>query len=137
MKATAARGIVVRLDGRAVTVPPGTTVAAALWNAGIDALRASVSGEPRGPLCGMGICFECRVTIDGVAHRRACMVTCAPDMAVETGGAATTGGRRVTAAPGEQGEPGGNRHGYPAPGPGEAPSHRHAPTAAGGERGGA
>ena len=116
MKATAALGIVLRLDGRAVTVPPGTTVAAALWNAGIDALRASVSGEPRGPLCGMGICFECRVTIDGVAHRRACMVTCAPGMEVETGAAAPSAGRRVTAAPGEQGEPGGHRHGLTAPG---------------------
>jgi predicted molibdopterin-dependent oxidoreductase YjgC len=117
VKATAARGIVLRLDGRPVTVPPGTTVAAALWNAGVDALRASVAGEPRGPLCGMGICFECRVTIDGVAHRRACMVTCAPGMEVETGAAAAAAGSRgMAAAPGEQGEPGGIRRGLTAPG---------------------
>jgi hypothetical protein len=32
----------------------------------------------------MGICFECRVTIDGVPHRRACMEACAPEMRVET-----------------------------------------------------
>ncbi len=35
-------------------------------------LRRSATGEPRGPLCGMGTCFECRVTIDGVPHRRSC-----------------------------------------------------------------
>jgi sarcosine oxidase subunit alpha len=72
------------IDGRAVTVAPGTTVAAALWSAGIFRFRTSVSGEPRGPLCGMGVCFECRVAIDGVPHRRACLVACAPGMTVET-----------------------------------------------------
>lgn len=36
--------------------------------------RRSVSGEPRGPLCGMGICFECRATVSGVPHRRTCQI---------------------------------------------------------------
>jgi NADPH-dependent 2,4-dienoyl-CoA reductase/sulfur reductase-like enzyme len=49
------------------------TVAAALENAGRSVLRRSVSGEPRGVLCAMGICFECRVEIRGSPHRRACM----------------------------------------------------------------
>ncbi|MET0621230.1 MAG: FAD-dependent oxidoreductase [Thermoanaerobaculia bacterium] len=49
------------------------TVAAALENAGRSILRRSVSGEPRGVLCAMGICFECRMDIGGVPHRRACM----------------------------------------------------------------
>jgi thioredoxin reductase len=52
---------------------PEITVAAARENAGRPVLRRSVSGEPRGVLCAMGICFECRVEIGGVAHRRACM----------------------------------------------------------------
>ncbi len=52
---------------------PEITVAAALENAGRRALRRSVGGEPRGVLCAMGICFECRVEIGGVPHRRACM----------------------------------------------------------------
>jgi NADPH-dependent 2,4-dienoyl-CoA reductase/sulfur reductase-like enzyme len=76
--------ITLRLDGREIAVAPGTTVAAALWNHGTFHFRTSPSGEPRGPLCGMGICFECRVTIDGHPHRRACLVPCAPGMAVET-----------------------------------------------------
>ncbi len=52
---------------------PEITVAAARENAGQPILRRSVSGEPRGVLCAMGICFECRVEISGVPHRRACM----------------------------------------------------------------
>jgi NADPH-dependent 2,4-dienoyl-CoA reductase/sulfur reductase-like enzyme len=88
VSAAAAGATTLWLDGRPVTVAPGTTVAAALWNAGILAFLTSASGEPRGPVCGMGSCFECRVTIDGVAHRRACLVTCAPGMVVETSGAA-------------------------------------------------
>ena len=112
----ASRGVTLRLDGRAVTVPAGTTVAAALWNAGIYAFRTSVSGEPRGPLCGMGVCFECRVTIDGVAHRRACLVSCAAGMEVETDAGADAGARREPAAPREDGGPIGGRHGPAAPG---------------------
>ena len=72
-------------DGRRVTAPVGTTVAAALLDAGVRGFRQSVRGEPRGPLCGMGICFECRVTIDDIPHRRACLVPVADGMRVTTG----------------------------------------------------
>jgi D-hydroxyproline dehydrogenase subunit alpha len=61
------------LDGRPAEAAGGTSLLAALWNAGVRALRASVSGEERGPVCGMGTCFECRVAIDGEHHRRACL----------------------------------------------------------------
>ena len=66
-----------------VTVAPGTTVASAILIAGIPT-RQSVTGEPRGPLCGMGICFECRATIDDVQHQRSCQVLCAEGMKVRT-----------------------------------------------------
>ena len=56
--------LTVTVNGTPVLVPSGATVAVAMVLAG-QACRTSVSGEPRGPLCGMGICFECRVTIDG------------------------------------------------------------------------
>jgi len=75
----------ITVDGRALAVPAGTTVAVALLNHGVMSFRASATGEPRGPLCAMGTCFECRVTIDGVAHRRACLTPCRPGMVVETG----------------------------------------------------
>lgn len=60
---------------REIVAPHGASVAAALLLAGVLAFRRSVSGEPRAPLCGMGVCHECRVTIDGVPHRRSCLVT--------------------------------------------------------------
>jgi D-hydroxyproline dehydrogenase subunit gamma len=76
----------VTIDGRVVEVEAGTTVAVALLAAGAWRFRTSVGGEPRGPICAMGICFECRVTIDGVAQRRACMEPCRPGMGIVTGG---------------------------------------------------
>jgi hypothetical protein len=68
-----------------VTVPDFAMVSTAVAMAGVSGYRRSVSGEPRGPLCGMGICFECRVTIDGRAHCRSCQVVCQPGMEVRTG----------------------------------------------------
>lgn len=76
------------VDGKSVRVAADVTVAAALLNAGVRAFRTSVSGAPRAPLCGMGICFECRVTIDGVPHRRSCLVRVADQMVIVTGSAA-------------------------------------------------
>jgi hypothetical protein len=46
--------------------------------------RTSLSGEPRGPLCGMGICFDCAATIDGVPLRRTCQVFCRAGMEIAT-----------------------------------------------------
>ena len=83
--------VTISADGRLVSVSAGVTVAAALLDAGISAFRRSVSGESRAPLCGMGTCYECRVTIDGVAHRRACLVTVAEGMHVTTAAAAGAG----------------------------------------------
>lgn len=76
--------IALTIDGRPFRVKAGTTVAAALAAAGISAVRRSVTGALRGPLCGMGICFECRVTIDGAPHRLGCQTPCAAGMEVRT-----------------------------------------------------
>ena len=75
--------ISLRVNGEPVAVLPGTTVAAAILISGFST-RVSVTGEPRAPLCGMGICFECRATINGFAHRRSCQVLCQPGMDVST-----------------------------------------------------
>ena len=71
------------INGEPVRVPSGATVAIAVALAGRNC-RRSVTGEPRAALCGMGICFECRVTIDGEPHRRSCQVLCEPGMQVLT-----------------------------------------------------
>lgn len=78
------RTVSILVDGRLLEVPAGITLAAAILNAGEDAFRDSVSGAPRGPVCGMGICFECRVTIDGAPFRRACLEPVVAGMRVTT-----------------------------------------------------
>jgi hypothetical protein len=74
----------LRVDGHPVDVPAGSMVSAAVAIAGATKFRRSVTGEPRAPLCGMGICFECRVTINGRAHCKSCQIPCEAGMEVET-----------------------------------------------------
>lgn len=73
------------VDGREVDAEGGATLLAALWNAGVLGLRRSVGGVERGALCGIGTCFECRVTVDGVPQRRACQEPVREGMEVTTG----------------------------------------------------
>lgn len=77
----------ITVDGRIVRAASGSTVAAALLADGESTFRVSESREPRGPLCGMGICYECRVAIDEIGQRRACLVIVRPGMRVSTGSA--------------------------------------------------
>ena len=76
--------VTLSINGRSLTVPAGTMVSAAVALSGFTVFRRSVAGGPRAPLCGMGICFECRVTIGGRAHQRSCQIPCAPGMEVRT-----------------------------------------------------
>lgn len=74
----------ITVNGKTMHVAAGTSVAAAIVMAG-EPCRFSVSGEARTPLCGMGICMECRVTVNGVPHQRSCLITCASGMEVASG----------------------------------------------------
>jgi hypothetical protein len=74
----------IRVDGMAVQAAEGVTLAVALLAAGRMRFRTSVSGQPRGPLCGMGVCMECRLSIDGEKHRLACQVVVREGMEVVT-----------------------------------------------------
>ena len=74
----------ITVNGKRIRVNGGTSVAAAVTKAN-EPCRFSVSGEPRAPLCGMGICMECRATVDGVPQRRTCQLVCTPEMEVVTG----------------------------------------------------
>ena len=80
--------VTLLVNGAELRVDAGISVASALLNASVAAFRRSNGGDPRAPLCGMGVCQECRVTIDGIAHQRACMVTVADGMRVESAGEA-------------------------------------------------
>lgn len=66
--------LTMTVNGQEITAYQGETVLAALIAAGIKTLKNNpISAEPRGPLCGMGVCFECTVTIDGIPNIRSCM----------------------------------------------------------------
>jgi predicted molibdopterin-dependent oxidoreductase YjgC len=78
--------IQIRVNHKPVSVSAGTIVAAALALAGQARFRSSVQGEARGPLCGMGVCMECRVTINGLRNCRSCQTLCEPGMEVQTDG---------------------------------------------------
>jgi D-hydroxyproline dehydrogenase subunit gamma len=75
----------IRVDGRTLDVPADATLAAVLLNDGYTRFRTSAAGSPRVPLCGMGICFECRVRVDGIDQVRACMEPVRAGMEVLTG----------------------------------------------------
>ena len=73
----------ITVNGKQVRVTETTTVAAAVMMAG-EPCRFSVTGETRGPLCGMGICMECRATVNGVRHQLTCQLVCSAGMDVVT-----------------------------------------------------
>lgn len=73
----------VRVNDITVTVDRNTSIAAAIMIAGSHC-RISVSGEPRAPFCGMGICFECRATVNGNMHSRTCQMLCTPGMEIQS-----------------------------------------------------
>ena len=73
----------ILVDGTAVQVAPGTSVAAALAHLPPGCTRTSVTGQARAPLCGMGVCHECRVQING-RRRLACQTVCLEGMCVQT-----------------------------------------------------
>ena len=76
----------VFVNGTAVRVAPGTSAAVAILVAGGVACRTSVTGQPRAPVCGMGVCFECRAEVDGVRQLRTCQVMCREGMRIVTDG---------------------------------------------------
>lgn len=76
----------VSVDGQPVGVPPDRTVAGVLMlMKERQAWRVTRSaGEPRGVFCGIGVCFDCLVTINGERSMRACLVQVTEGMTIET-----------------------------------------------------
>lgn len=73
------------MDGEAVALVPGQTVGAALLAAGRVTLRHTrIGGRPRGMFCGIGVCFDCLVTVDGRPNQRACLTLARTGMDVRT-----------------------------------------------------
>lgn len=61
------------LDGEHVTALEGQTIAGALLATGRTSWRSTTAGEPRGVFCGIGVCFDCIVTVGETRDVRACM----------------------------------------------------------------
>lgn len=77
----------VVINGHPVTVCEGETVATVLLVVGQSTTRISaVQKQTRGIFCGIGNCFECRVTIDDVPNVRSCITYVEKGMRIETGG---------------------------------------------------
>ena len=79
----------LRVDGRPITAYSGETVFAALLAEGIKALRHPSKDQAktaRGGFCGMGVCQECRVMVDGLPDQRACMTEVRDGMEIFTDG---------------------------------------------------
>jgi len=75
----------VTLDGRDIEAVPGRTVAAALWSAGVTSWRTTrTGGAPRGIFCGIGVCYDCLVTVNDRPNQRACLVLLHPGDAIRT-----------------------------------------------------
>ena len=85
MTAEAGTPFTIELDGEAIPVEPGQSVAAALIGAGRRSWRRTRIGDrPRGVFCGIGVCFDCLATINGTPNQRACLVEARPGDVVTT-----------------------------------------------------
>jgi hypothetical protein len=72
-------------DGRPIPFAPGQSVGAALTAAGVRSWRTTrLAGRPRGLFCGIGVCFDCLVTVDGRPNERACLLPATVGAAVTT-----------------------------------------------------
>src|SRR5262245_60978758 len=85
-----AGAVPIRFDGREFLALPGETIAATLAAADVVAVRQARSGAPRGPFCGMGVCFDCLVTVNGRPGQRACLTKVEEGMDVRSAPVAST-----------------------------------------------
>jgi predicted molibdopterin-dependent oxidoreductase YjgC len=78
--------VTIMVDGVPLQAYLGETIAGALLANGQRAWRRTEGGEPRGLFCGIGVCFDCTVTVDGVPNVRACITPVIEGMVVDTEG---------------------------------------------------
>jgi sarcosine oxidase subunit alpha len=74
--------VTIAINGAEVRVQSGITVASAVLTVR-SGFRRSVAGELRSPVCGMGVCFECRATVNGEPQQRTCQLICEEGMVIE------------------------------------------------------
>lgn len=72
------------LDGEPIWAVTGQTITEAIIASGRKILRVSKQGTPQGAFCGMGVCFGCRMIVDGIPNIRTCITPVTPDCKVQT-----------------------------------------------------
>ncbi len=73
-------------EGRQLAIQDNDTIAACLLRAGIVVTRQTRNGQPRGVFCGIGVCHDCLVTVDGEPNVRSCVTVAQPGSVVTRGG---------------------------------------------------
>jgi predicted molibdopterin-dependent oxidoreductase YjgC len=76
--------VTIIVDGAPLPAFVGETIAGALLASGGRAWRHTRHGQPRGMFCGIGVCFDCLVTVNGTPKVRACLTPVAEGMTVQT-----------------------------------------------------
>jgi aerobic-type carbon monoxide dehydrogenase small subunit (CoxS/CutS family) len=83
-KITRGQSFHIQVNGKVVAAYPGETIATILMAEGFQDFRhTALSGEPRGMFCGMGLCFDCLVTVNGESNIRACITVAQPGDKIE------------------------------------------------------
>ncbi|MCK0139637.1 (2Fe-2S)-binding protein [Aliiroseovarius sp. F47248L] len=75
--------VTIHVDGNAIMVSPGISLAAALLSYSGGPTRMTAKGSERTAFCMMGVCFECLVDVDGTPNTQACMITVREGMVVK------------------------------------------------------
>jgi predicted molibdopterin-dependent oxidoreductase YjgC len=76
--------LLITVDGMAQEAPAGATLATVLLTSAANRTPGA-RGRPRAMFCGMGLCFECWVTVEGQGAVRACLTPVTGGMRVVTG----------------------------------------------------
>ena len=74
----------IEVDGRTILARSGQTIAEALLANGVRTLRMTQKQASRGAYCGMGICYECRMIVNGIPNVRTCMTLATPGCRIAT-----------------------------------------------------
>jgi predicted molibdopterin-dependent oxidoreductase YjgC len=76
--------ITIEIDGQKIEALEGEPIAAALWNAGIRDFRYTRKRkEPRGFFCGIGLCTDCKMIVNGIPNIRTCVTLVEKGMKIQ------------------------------------------------------
>ncbi|MDS1271141.1 (2Fe-2S)-binding protein [Lipingzhangella sp. LS1_29] len=75
----------ITVDGEPVPARRGQSLAAALFASGRASWRRTRGdGRPRGLFCGIGVCFDCLATVNGIPNVRVCLAEAQPGDTIHT-----------------------------------------------------